>query len=201
MFVIGVTGGIATGKTAFTCFLKNMGALVIDADKISRTVIVKPKISKAIISEIDEDILDSEGNIDRRSLGRLVFADRRKLDLLNNLMLPAICDIVSQDLELFSKTTTPNQIVAIDAPLLIESDLFKLVDLIVLVKSETKTRLERAEEKGFTIEEAQNIIGSQLSEEKKEDFADYIIENNGTLDDLKDKAADLWQEVMRMAAF
>jgi dephospho-CoA kinase len=201
MFVVGITGGTAVGKTIFSDYLKNYGALVIDADKIARVVIDEPDVNSAIISSFGRGILDEYGKINRRVLGSKAFTDKKKLDQLNKIMLPRIVEMVIDTLQLYSKTAPPNQVVVIDAPLLIESELFKQTDMIVLVKSKNSFRLERLLQKGFTIEEANQRIGIKLIEEDKENFADYIIDNDDNLEELNKKAVDLCKKIVHLASF
>lgn len=200
MFVVGITGGIATGKSIVADYLKNHGAIVIDADKIARIVIKEPDVFNSLVENFGEEIL-KDHEIDRRILGRMVFGDKEKLNQLNEIMLPNIVKMILEDLHLFSKTAPPNQIVVIDAPLLIESELHKQTDMIVLVKSKETLRLERLVNKGFTDEEAKDRISVQLSEEEKQKYADYIVLNNGSLEELNKKAVDLCRKIVHLASF
>lgn len=200
MFTVGITGGIGTGKTTLAEFLRIYGAIEIDADKIARVVIERPEIREALVNEFGTGILNKDKEIDRKVLARQVFNDEVKLNKLNKIMLPQITEVINNNLELFSKTMPPNQVIVIDAPLLVKSGLDKVVDLIVFVQSEYENRLERLTKKGFTVEEAKMRIEGQ-SEAIEEDKAGYIIKNDGTMDELKKRSKELWQEITHLASF
>jgi dephospho-CoA kinase len=201
MFVVGITGGIASGKTFVASLLKDMGAIGIDADKVAREVIVDTQVKRGLAKIFGGNAFTPEGKVDRRNIGKKAFADIQKLKLLNELMLPKIISVIMLNLEHYSKTLPPNQVVVIDAPLLIESGLYESVDMVVYIRAKDNLKLERLLEKGFTIEEAENRIKAQLSDEENKKYADYVINNNRTIEDLEKQTVKLWEKIMRLAAF
>ena len=201
MLVVGITGGIASGKSELAECLRSCGAIVVDADNVGHSVIEEEEVLNNLVSAIDEDILDPDGKIDRKILGPKVFGNKEKLQILNETTLPRISEIINSHLEMYSKTLPPNQVVVIDAPLLVESGLNKQSDAVVLIRSDMNKRIERLTEKGYSPDEAMDRINSQLSDEELAKYADHIIDNNGSNEELREKARELWQQITSLSAF
>lgn len=195
MLKIGLTGGAATGKSTVSSILKELGAYIIDLDEIAREIVEKGSpCLEEIAAQFGKGILKSDGSLDRKKLGDLVFSDRGKLKKLNSIVHPAMIDRVEKELaELEKRPDIPA--VVIDAAILVEMGLHRLVDSVWLVKADRKTQIRRLVERdGMSREKAENIIDSQMPMEEKEKFADIIIENSGTKKELETKIRKLWRK-------
>ena len=186
--VLGITGGIATGKTAVSNILQEMGFDIIDMDIISREVIKLPEIIEMLTKEFGTDIL-TNGSIDRKKLRNAVFDSREKVDKLDSIMHPAIIKISKEKIEQLKDMKKKLIIVVI--PLLFEVNLEYLVDKILLVDASREKQTERIIKRDNTNRtDAENIINSQMSLDEKRRKSDYIIENNGDLLELRRKVLE-----------
>lgn len=186
--VLGITGGIATGKTAVSDMLREMGFDIIDMDIISREVINFPEVIDLLTKEFGTDILNNN-QIDRKKLRETVFNNKEKVDKLNNIMHPAIVKISEKKIKKL-KDMKKNLIVIV-IPLLFEVHLEYLTDKILLVASSREKQIERIIKRDHTNKkDAENIINSQMSLDEKRMKSDYIIENNGNLAELKEKVLE-----------
>ena len=186
--VLGITGGIATGKTAVSDILKEMGFDIIDMDIISREVIKLPEIIKMLTNEFGADIL-TNGNIDRKKLREFVFDNQEKVEKLDSIMHPAIIKISQEKIEKLKGMK--KKLIVVVIPLLFEVQLEYLVDKILLVAASREKQTERIIKRDNTNKtDAENIINSQMPLDEKRIKSDYIIENNGNLSELRVKVSD-----------
>lgn len=195
--VIGLTGGIASGKSTVSTLLKSLGAVIIDADEISRKVMKKnTKVFDEIVEYFGDNILDKDGNIDRQKLGQIVFSNVDDLKILNDITHPAIINEIKKNLLILSKKKEP--IVVIDAALLLESGLDNLTDKIWLVKASEETQLKRLMRRD-NIDERQaiNRIKSQMPLKEKLKYADKIIDNDGNIEYTKKQVDNFWKELTK----
>jgi dephospho-CoA kinase len=194
---VGLTGGIATGKNVITDFFEALGAKIIDADKIAREVIQKgtPAYQK-IIKAFGNNILKSDGEIDRPRLASLVFKDPDKLDILNRITHPEIIMIENTLSDDYIKTN-PKSIIIINAALIIEAKTYERFDKIILVFASIKTQIDRIMKRNnMTQKEASKRIKSQMSFEEKKKFADYIIDNDGDVEATKSQCNRIYSELV-----
>lgn len=191
--MVGVTGNLAAGKSHVAGVFQKMGAEVMDADKLAKKVMRKDTdIHKALKKVFGPSFFSKSGSLNRRKLAWHVFSHPRALRKLNILTHPGVILEVYKAIE---KRKNKKGMLVIDAPLLFEAHMEKLVDLTVLVRSSEKEMLSRAERRGVPEELAKNILGSQWPSAKKEKLADFIIENNGTLAGLEAKAKKIWEKI------
>ena len=182
--ILGITGGIATGKTAVSDILKNLDIKVIDMDIISREVIKLPKIIQSIKNEFGSDVIKN-GTVDRKLLREFIFDDKAKVQKLNNIMHPAIIEKAKHEIDRL-KSSTPLIVVVI--PLLFETNLEYLTDSILLVTADYDKQVERIMIRdNSTKTNAENIIAAQMPLSEKVKKSNYVIENNGTYEELKEK--------------
>ncbi|MDP4525426.1 dephospho-CoA kinase [Bacillus halotolerans] len=183
--VIGLTGGIASGKSTVANMLIDKGITVIDADIIAKQAVEKGMPAyRQIIDEFGEDILLENGDIDRRKLGALVFTNEQKRLALNSIVHPAVREemLKRRDESIANQET----FVVLDIPLLFESKLESLVDKIIVVSVTKELQLERLTKRNqLTEEEALSRIRSQIPLEEKVSRADNVIDNSGTLEETK----------------
>lgn len=194
--LIGLTGGVATGKTLIANIFKSLGARIVDADVVARTI-VEPGMEayNDILGEFGADILNNDKTINRKSLGNIVFNDKEKLKKLNAITHPRIRQRVQEEIAQISDSE-PERIIINVVPLLIEEGSYKLVDKVVLVTASKEQQIERYIKRDYrTREDAINIIDSQMSDEEKRTYADFVLENNSTLEDINKKAKDLFQSL------
>ncbi len=181
MKVIGVTGSFGTGKSTVSGFLKDLGAHVLDLDKISHGLLKEDEnIKQQIVSYFGKQILDRSGLIDRKKLSKKVFVSKNELKHLCGVIHPAVEKVLKSNLDEI-KRTDKDAIVVIDAPLLIEVDLIPLVDTVILVRTNLEVQIKRCKSK-FKISQADVLkrVKSQMSLKEKERFADFIIDNSSS---------------------
>lgn len=195
MKVIGLTGGIGSGKSTVSRFLAELGALIIDADKVGHELL-KPntKIWREVVAAFGEQILTPDGEINRKKLASLVFGSPRRLELLNQLMHPEIKKAVKSQLLEYQRQGA--SVVVLEAPLLVEAGWTELVDEVwVTIASET-TVLERLEQQtGLSQTEALARIRSQLPTRERLKHADVVIATEKSLDELRTEVKKLWQRL------
>ena len=181
--IIGLTGGIASGKSTVSKYLVEKGFKVYDADKIAKDISEKKLVQEEIIVTFGDKILGKNGNVDRKKLKEIVFGDKEKLKQLNAIIHPKVIDFYK---ELKEKNT--DEIIIFDVPLLFESGIDKFCDKILVVISDYEIQLNRIVERDKIDRDlAEKIIKSQLSNEERIKKADVVIENNSSLEDLFEK--------------
>ena len=181
--IIGLTGGIGTGKSTVSRKLRERGYPVIDLDVISREVIEYPEVIDELVRNFGIEILESQNNISgkksisRNKLRQTVFKEEKKVSVLNSIMHPPIVEEMKRQVENFKKNY---KTVFVEVQLLFEAKLEKEFDLTVLVYADKKTQLERVLKRdGRKEEEVQQIINAQMDMTEKRRLSNYIIENNG----------------------
>ena len=192
--VIGLTGGIATGKTTVSNYLKELGYSIIDADVIARQV-VEPgtKGLRMITDTFGEKVLTSDGQLDRQHLAQLVFTSSEQLQQLNRILQPIIRERIQ---ELISTSKDP--VVVIDVPLLYEQHYEDLCDVVMVVSVQPQQQLERLMNRNhLTMDEAKNRVASQMPLSSKERLADVVIDNNGSVEETRQQVKKWLNQVVR----
>ncbi len=196
--IIGITGGVGTGKSTIAAMFGKFGALVIDADKITHDKMKKNKdMCRKIINEFGRNILADSGQIERRRLAAVVFKDRKALDKLCAIVHPAVIKHVN---EYINKTAKKPGIpaVIIDAPLLIEAGMHTMLDALIVVRASVATQIERTRKKtGLCRAEIKRRMRNQIPLKKKLILADYIIDNEGTRRNTQKIVSKIWKEIGR----
>lgn len=194
--IIGLTGGIATGKSTVAELLADLGASIIDADQIAHNILEKDK--KAYYEVLDffgVKILNRDGSIDRAYLGELVFSERKKLEKLEKITHPYIIKEINE--EIASRENNYENIV-LDAPLLFETELDKIVDQVWVVYAEYEVQINRIMQRdSLPKDEAEKRIKSQMPLKKKMDLADQIVFNKGSLQELQNKVIEKWEKIIQ----
>lgn len=196
MRIIGLTGGIASGKSTVSSMLKNLGCIIIDADIIAREVVEPGSKALQRIAEIFTDaVLNNDGTLNRKALGSIVFNDRNKLKLLNGLMHPVIKETILQRIEDYGKNNE-NSIIIVDAAVLLESGMDEIVDEVWLVYVDPDTQLKRLMERdNIGRSQAEARIKSQMSVEDKIKRSSRVIDNSKGLENTKDQVIKLWSDI------
>lgn len=176
--IIGLTGGIASGKTLVAAELKRLGAYIIDADEIARALVVPGLPTyEDIVKEFGNGILNIDKTINRKALGKLVFSNPKFLNKLNQITHPVILDEISRTINVIKDKYTGVMIV-IDAALLIEVGFYKQIDKVIVVYTDEKTQINRLVMRdNLTVEEAMGRIVSQMPLNEKLKYADFVINN------------------------
>ena len=194
MFKIGLTGGIASGKSTVLTYFKDKGIPCIDADIVAREV-VEPGTEglQAIVDTFGSNVLHDDGTLNREALGAIVFHNEEKRHLLNGCLKIHIHNRILELTSLYEKANTP--VLIYDIPLLIEGEWYTMMDEVWLVYVNEKTQIERLMSRnGYTKEDALARINSQMRLDDKRSYADVIIDNNGTPFDLTSQLNTIWGE-------
>jgi dephospho-CoA kinase len=196
--VVGLTGGIASGKTTIAEIFQNLGADIIDADLLYHHLLRDdPSIKNSLAVTFGEHILNENGEIDRSKLGPIVFDNPDRLRTLNELVHPSVIRRMRDEIER-RLTSAEHKVVMIVVPLLIETNMTGMVDTVVLVYADEEIQLRRLIQRGLSQEDAQKRIRSQMSSREKARFADFIINNNGLLSDTTKQVKQVWKSLMDM---
>lgn len=200
MLIVGLTGGVASGKSVVSRILKEEGAYLIDADQIAREL-VQPRTSawEELVKVFGKEILQKNGSIHRKKLAIKVFSDPKQRDLLNRTLHPRIKEEMGRRLKAIGQKD-PEAIVVIDAPLLIETGYHREMQKVIVVISTEAQQIARLREReGMDQEEARRIMASQMATEEKVKVADFVIRNEGSLEETERRAREVFQELKRIA--
>ncbi|MDP2729375.1 MAG: dephospho-CoA kinase [Dehalococcoidales bacterium] len=193
--VIGLTGGIGSGKSTVSRYLAELGAIVIDSDKVGHEFF-KPHTGawREVVSAFGQQILTSEGEIDRQKLGKIVFDNQEALLRLNQIMHPRMKELVKTQLDEYRRQGV--DVVVLEAAVLIEANWLSNVDEVWVVAASESTVLKRLkEQRGLKEEQILARIRSQLSNEERIKYADAVIYNDGDLDAVRETVRELWQNL------
>jgi dephospho-CoA kinase len=186
MFVLGVTGGVGSGKSTVAKILARRGAVVLDADAIVHDLYRGGALAQEIGEKFGREALAPDGSVDRRRLGEIVFQDPSRRRELESLVHPHVRARVQQELTRL-KGEEFRGIVVVDAALLVETSHPYPLDALLVVSAPAAARLERLEARGMSRAEASRRMGAQATDEEKERRADFVVRNDGTLADLEER--------------
>jgi len=199
MLRVGLTGSIGVGKSFVTSIFAELGCHVLDADQTAREVVMPgaPGLN-AITTEFGEEILNADGTLNRKQLGAVVFADETRRQRLNHILHPFIIarqDEIMRDWE----REDPNGIGLIDAALMIESGGYQRFDKLIVVHCRPEVQLERLMLRDkLSREEAQRRIDSQMSQEEKQKFADYLIDTSDGFESTRAQSVEIYNQLIRV---
>lgn len=200
MFTVGLTGGIGSGKSTFAALLAERGAQVIDADQLGRDALRPGEEAwHAVVATFGDDVLvEGTMDIDRKALADRVFRDPHKLAALNAITHPVIAAGIADSLERLSHT---DEIVVIDAALIVELGLDKAVDALIVVDADQKVREQRlVRSRGMRPEDFLARVGAQAGSADLLRKADVVVQNSGTIEDLVAEADRVWADLQERAA-
>jgi len=200
MLIVGLTGGVASGKTAVAQVLKEEGAYIIDADQIAREL-VQPHTPawNELVRAFGQEILQQDGTIHRKRLAEKVFAEPEQRRLLGQILHPRIKEQMDRRTKAIGEKD-PEAIVVIDAPLLVELGEHREMDKLIVVTTTQTQQVERLKDRdGTGLEEALRIISSQMPMKEKLKFADYVIQNEGSLEETKKRAKEIFKDLKKAA--
>jgi dephospho-CoA kinase len=194
VLLVGLTGGIASGKSVVAARLAELGAVVVDADRVAREVVEPgtPGLA-AVVEAFGPGVLGLDGTLDRPTLGAIVFTDPAKLKILNGITHPAVLER-SHELFAAAEAADRDAIVVYDVPLLLEArSEGREFEVVVVVEAEPEVRVRRMVElRGMTEDDARNRIASQASNEARRAIADLVIDSNGTLAETLRQTDEVW---------
>jgi dephospho-CoA kinase len=191
MRVIGLTGGIGCGKSLAAQYFAELGALVIDADQLARAAIERGSDGFDEVVALFGDSILKDGNIDRRALGELIFKDPIAKTKLENIIHP----FVRREFEEAVASLNGDQVLVYEIPLLVETNAHEKFDLVITVESEMENRIARLRGRGMHISEIEGRIAAQATREQRIEVADFLIENDGSEDELLRQVENIWDSL------
>lgn len=198
--IVGLTGGIATGKSTVSNMFRQLGAPVVDADVIARWAVEPDRPAWLdLVAYFGEEILLPDRTVNRLKLGEIVFSDALKRDKLNRIVHPRVREESEKQIRQYLEAD-PKRPVIQDVPLLIETGLHLKMDKVIVVYADESTQLRRLMERNDLSEtEAMQRIRAQMPIEEKRAYADYIIDNRGSLEATQGQVSKIWEELKRIA--
>lgn len=190
---VGLTGGIASGKSTVSAMLEEIGAVIIDGDKLAREVVERgtPGLA-AVVEAFGEELLTPEGDLDRPALGKIVFGDEAKRKVLEGIVHP----LVFERYAALEASAPPDALVVHDIPLLAESGRADTFDAVLVVDVPVQTQVERlVGDRGMDRADAQARIAAQATSEQRLAIATHVLDNTGTLEDLRARVAEVYAEL------
>lgn len=190
---VGLTGGIGAGKSTVADMFSKLGAVVIRSDELARQVIEPntPGFQK-VFSRFGNQILQENGSIDRKKLAQIVFNDKNSLKDLEEIIHPLVRNKTNELID----SQTQETIVVNEVPLLLEKKMEKMFDFLVVVISSEKNRINRLQKRGISEPEAKKRMSLQVSDEARKSSADFLITNDGNIDQLEADVAKVWQALL-----
>ncbi len=198
--LVGLTGGMGSGKSTVSAMLEQLGAHIIDADKISRELVEPEQPAwREIVENFGRDVLADDNSLSRKKLAAIVFSDPEKKRQLEQILHPRVFE-EEQRRFLQISTQNPDSVVILDAPLLIESGNYRKVDKVIVVICDREERVRRIVLDGvISREEALRRLANQMPDREKIRLADFVIANNASLEELKQKVGQVYDELKALA--
>jgi dephospho-CoA kinase len=189
MQIVGLTGGIGAGKSTVANMFAQLGALVVDADQLSRQAIEPGSAGfDEVVTAFGEQVI-TDGDIDRKKLGAIVFKDSGKRKILESIIHPKVQELLAAKIN----SLNPGDVLIYEIPLLVETGAQEKFDYIITVESDIENRLDRLFERGLSEEEAERRIAAQASQEEREAVADCVIVNDGDRAELFAEVVRIWE--------
>ncbi len=199
MLLVGLTGGIGSGKSTVADLLRRKGAVIVDADEVARTVVEPGQPAfRALVDRFGEGILGADGSLDRQALAAVAFADDEGRKALGDITWPAI----GEEFERQIKVAPPEAVVVCDIPLLVESKAAaaRPYRSIIVVEAPIELRLERLELRGVARDDAERRIAAQATDDERREVATHIVDNGGDLGRLTTQVDAIWDELCALSA-
>jgi dephospho-CoA kinase len=195
MLVIGLTGGIGSGKSTVSNMLRELGAVIIDADVIARQVVRPGEPAWQELQErFGREIIRPDGSLDRRRLGEIAFHNSQALQDLNRITHPRIRERIIERIDQLRQMNV--RVVVVDAPLLLEAGLTDIVDQVWVVDVDHETLVKRVQlREGFTAEQVEARLQAQMASEEKRRRADVVIDNRGNVGQTQEQVLQLWHKI------
>lgn len=196
MKIVGLTGSIATGKSVVAKMFAELGVKIVDSDAIAKDIVRNGKPAyNEILEHFGSDVLAPDGEIDREKLGKIIFEDETKRQILNEITHPRVFEIMRTEINIYASQGVA--VAMCDVPLLIESGAQNWLKPIVLVYVDRETQLARLMQRdGCSRERAISRISSQMQIDEKRKFADYIIDNSGSIEDTRRQVEKIYETLI-----
>lgn len=194
--ILGLTGGIGSGKSTVSKIFLSMGIKVFDADLIAKDILETEEVKEEIKEKLGKEFINLKSNsVDKKLLKKEIFNNPKKLEVLNGIVHPKVVDIYRKE---YLKFKDIKEIVIFDVPLLFEVKLEKYCDKVIVVDIDPEVQIERIRKRdNIDIGLIKKIIGTQIPRENRNLKADIVVENNGTLEELKQKIKEIINEIER----
>ena len=200
MLRVGLTGGIASGKSTVAAMLREFDCPVLDADTLGHELLEPgQEAHEEVVREFGEEILDAHGNVDRSKLGQIIFADACKRARLNQILHPRILDVVRKWFAAQGHPGGP-ELAVVEAALIIEAGYNKDLDKVIVCWCPPEQQLQRLVERGLTLEEAKQRIAAQMPMEEKRRLGDEMIDCSGSIKDTERQVMEVVKRLSRPAA-
>lgn len=203
LLIVGLTGGIASGKTEVDRELIHLGALVVDADQVARDVVgCGTPTYRRLLNEFGEGILGVDGEIDRAALAGMVFGKPEKLQLINGITHPAIFQEMLRLVSEYAEGLGPEKapVAVLDAALIVDTGVSGVFDMLIVVTADEGLRVKRlVEMREMDEAEARSRIASQVPDARRVEMADMVIENNGSIEELRHGVSEAWEDIVGRA--
>jgi dephospho-CoA kinase len=195
LITVGIYGRIGSGKSEVARVFRECGAVVLDADVIAREVVEQDQaVLKSLVAAFGDDIVDSDGNLKRRELGKIVFSSEKNREKLNEIVHPPVLKRIRDGIDLHRKSGDCTMLV-VDAPLIIGSGLEDELDVLVCVTAPEDSQIQRAACSGLSEQDVRDRLKSQLPVDVLIEKADYTIHNDSTLEELGTQARRLFRQI------
>jgi len=199
--IIGITGGIGSGQSTVSKMFAKLGAVIISADKLAREIMEPNQPGyRAVVKVFGKDYLTAEKRIDRKKLGRLVFGNKKQLRLLNQTVHPILIRRIEQGIKRLEKqyeNKTNKPLIMLDAAILFETKMDRLVDYVIVVYASKSQRIKRIQQRdNLTIREIESRINAQIPLERKMKKTEYIIDNSGGIKKTEKQIITLYSSLM-----
>jgi len=197
MKIIGLTGGIGSGKSTVAKIFSKLGADVIDADEIAREIVEPGKITwRKLVSEFGKEMLNDDETLNRSLLAKVVFEDKTKRARINSIMHPRIQEEIISRIDKY-RSDNEAKVVIIEAALLVErKGLLKLLDKLIVVSVDEKSRISRIKKRdNLSSEEILSRVRSQISDDQKAKLADFVVDNTGSIERTELQVKKIWKTI------
>jgi len=200
MLKVGLTGGIASGKSTVSRIFASFGAKVLDADEVAREVLLPGQPAWTRLRQaFGQEFFRPDGTVRRKQLRRLVFADAEKRSQLNAIVHPEVMKEIDRRYEILS-SSVQNGVLLVDVPLLLEVGVANRFDKVVVVYVSERVQINRLQQRdGISEKEAKQALNAQMALSKKVEQADYLIDNSGTLEETLSQVEKVWEELLELA--
>ena len=200
MLKVGLTGGIASGKSTVSKIFTSFGAKFLDADEVAREVLLPGQPAWTRLRQaFGQEFFHPDGTVKRKQLRKLVFADPEKRSQLNAIVHPEVMKEINRRSEILSSSVQTG-VLLVDVPLLLEVGVANRFDKVVVVYVSESVQINRLQQRdGISEEEAKHVLNVQMALSKKVEQADYVIDNSGTLEETQAQVQRVWQELLVLA--
>jgi dephospho-CoA kinase len=190
---VGLTGGVASGKSTVSAILDELGAVIIDADALAREVVAPGTDGlREVVEAFGRDVLTEDGALDRPAMGTIVFADAEKRRVLEGIIHPRVRERGAE----IEASAGPDDVVVHDIPLLAETGQAEGFDAVIVVDVPTQTQVERMVDlRGMTREDAEARVAAQATREERLKIATHVVDNTGTVEDLRRRVTEVYREL------